>query len=165
MKKTLTLALAAALLGLSADAFALRIAQVDVKKVFEQYNGTQSAKDKLKKEVDEEKGKLEKDQDALKKKMGDLEAKKSVLSADKYKEQQDALSVEIRALQERIQTTTGDLQKKEAEMTSNIVDVIKEAVKDVAKDQKYDFVFDNSTIVYGEADDISAKVVLKLNSK
>jgi Skp family chaperone for outer membrane proteins len=45
------------------------------------------------------------------------------------------------------------------------VGVIKDAVRDVAKDQKYDFVFDNSTIVYGDADDISAKVVLKLNNK
>ena len=53
MKKTLTLALAAGFLALSANAFALRIAQVDVKKVFEKYSGTQTAKDKLKKEVDE----------------------------------------------------------------------------------------------------------------
>jgi outer membrane protein len=165
MKKTLTLALAAAFVALSADAFALRIAQVDVKSVFEKYNGTQSAKDKLKKEVDEEKGKLEKDQDILKKKMSDLEAKKSVLSTEKYKQEQDDLSTEIRALQERIQTTTSDLQKKESDMTAAIVGVIKDAVRDVAKDQKYDFVFDNSTIVYGDADDISAKVVLKLNNK
>ena len=118
MKKTLTLALAAAFVALSADAFALRIAQVDVKSVFE-----------------------------------------------KYKQEQDDLSTEIRALQERIQTTTSDLQKKESDMTAAIVGVIKDAVRDVAKDQKYDFVFDNSTIVYGDADDISAKVVLKLNNK
>lgn len=165
MKKTLTLALAAGLLGLAASAHALRIAQVDVKAVFEKYSGTQIAKDKLKKEVDQEKTKLETDQDALKKKMADLEAKKSVLSPEKYKEQQQELSGEIRALQEKIQTTTNDLQKKEADMTSAIVGVIKDAVRDVAKEQKYDFVFDNSTIVYGDADDISDKVVLKLNDK
>ena len=165
MKNKLTLALAAALSICSTSAFAMRIAIVDVKYVFDHYNGTQSAKDKLKAQVDEEKGKLEKDQDVLKKKMDDLQAKKSVLSEDKFKEQQDAVMGEVHDLQTRIQATTDDLQKREADMTAAIVGVIKDSVKKVAQDNKYDFVFDKSDIVYGDADDITNKVTLDLNSK
>ena len=165
MKTKLTLALAAALSLGSVQAFAMRIAIVDVKYVFDHYNGTQSAKDKLKAQVDEEKGKLEKDQDVLKKKMDDLQAKKSVLSEDKFKEQQDAVMGEVHDLQGRIQSTTDDLQKREADMTAAIVGVIKDSVKKVAQDNKYDFVFDKSDIVYGDADDITNKVTLDLNNK
>ncbi|HXB98232.1 MAG TPA: OmpH family outer membrane protein [bacterium] len=165
MKTKLTLALAAALSLGSVQAFAMRIAIVDVKYVFDHYNGTQSAKDKLKAQVDEEKGKLEKDQDVLKKKMDDLQAKKSVLSEDKFKEQQDAVMGEVHDLQTRIQATTDDLQKREADMTAAIVGVIKDSVKKVAQDNKYDFVFDKSDIVYGDADDITNKVTLDLNNK
>ncbi len=56
MKKLLTLA-AAALLALGASqAWALRIATIDVKKAFDAYNGTQTAKDKLKAQVDSREG-------------------------------------------------------------------------------------------------------------
>jgi Skp family chaperone for outer membrane proteins len=165
MKNKLTLALAAALSLCSAQAFAMRIAIVDVKYVFDHYNGTQSAKDKLKAQVDEQKGKLEKDQDDLKKKMGDLESKKSVLAEDKYEAQKKELMGEVTDLQQRIQSTTDDLQKREADMTSAIIGVIKDSVKKVAQENKYDFVFDKSDIVYGDADDITNKVTLDLNNK
>jgi Skp family chaperone for outer membrane proteins len=165
MKTKLTLALAAALSLGSVHAFAMRIAIVDVKYVFDHYNGTQSAKDKLKAQVDEQKGKLEADQDALKKKMGDLESKKSVLAEDKYDEQKKELMGEVSDLQQRIQSTTDDLQKREADMTAAIIGVIKDSVKKVAEDNKYDFVFDKSDIVYGDADDITNKVTLDLNNK
>jgi len=165
MKTKLTLALAAALSLGSVQAFAMRIAIVDVKFVFDHYNGTQSAKDKLKGQVDTEKTKLQKDKDALTKKMGDLESKKSVLAADKYNDQKKALMVEVDGLQQHIQSITDDLQKREADMTAAIIGVIKDSVKKVAQDNKYDFVFDKSDIVYGDADDITNKVTLDLNSK
>lgn len=164
MKKIAAFAFAMGLLGLSTAAFAQRLAYVDVKKAFDAYTGTQTAKDKLKKQVDEEKAKLEKDQDGLKKKLNDLKAKESVLPKEKYKTQEEAIMVEIRALQERIQTTTADLQQQEAKLTSQIVDLIKEATAKVAKKEKYDFVFEASNILYG-GDEITSSVIKELNSK
>lgn len=164
MKKFMTLALAAGFLGLTANAYALRIAVVDVKKVFDAYSGTQQAKDQLKKQVDDEKGKLEKEQDGLKKELTDLEAKKSVLPEAKYKEQQAEVAEKIRALQDKIQTTTNDLQQREAKMTGEIVDLIKEAVSKVAKEEKYDYVFESSNILFG-GEEITATVIKEVNSK
>lgn len=164
MKKTATLVLMLGLLGLSIPAFAMRIAYVDVKKAFDAYTGTQTAKDKLKRQVEEEKGKLEKDQEVLKKELGDLQAKKSVMTEAKYKEQEEKIVVKIRALQERIQTTTNDLQQQEARLTAQIVDLIKEATAKVAKKEKYDYVFESSNILFG-GDEVTSTVIKELNAK
>lgn len=164
MKKLSIIALALGLFALTTAAHAMRIAYVDVKRAFDSYSGTQSAKDSLKKEVDDEKGKLEKDQDVLKGELSALQAKKSVMTEAKYKEQEDKIVVKIRALQERIQTTTTDLQQKEAKLTSQIVDLIKEATSQVAKRDKYDYVFEASNILFG-GDEITASVIKELNKK
>jgi Skp family chaperone for outer membrane proteins len=164
MKKFLTLALAFGLLGMAVPAHALRIAYVDVKKAFDAYQGTQTAKDKLKKQVETEKGKLEDEQTALKAELSALQAKKSVMTESKYKEQEAKVADKIRALQDKIQTTTQDLQQQEAKLTSQIVDLIKEATDKVAKKEKYDFVFEASNILFG-GDEITSSVIKELNSK
>lgn len=164
MKKLSILTLAAGLLFVSSAAHAFRIAYVDVKKAFEAYGGTQSAKESLKKEVENEKERLEKDQEVLKDELGALQAKKSVMTEAKYKESEEKIVVKIRALQERIQTTTQGLQQKEAKLTAEIVDLIKEATSKVAKSEKYDYVFESSNILFG-GDEITATVIKELNKK
>jgi outer membrane protein len=164
MKKLSIIAIAAGLFVLAGTAHAMRIAYVDVKKAFDAYQGTQTAKDKLKKQVESEKGRLETDQEALKKELSALQAKKSVMTEAKYKEAEEKIVVKIRALQERIQTTTADLQQQEAQLTSQIVDLIKEATSKVAKKEKYDYVFEGSNILFG-GDEITSTVIKELNSK
>jgi Skp family chaperone for outer membrane proteins len=88
MKKFSAIALAVGLLGMTAAAQAQRIAVVDIKKVFDAYTGTAAAKATLKQKVDDEKGELEREKDALDKEASDLQGQKSVLSdvakRDKY---------------------------------------------------------------------------------
>ncbi len=164
MKKLVTIA-AVALLSLGASqAWALRIATIDVKKAFDAYNGTQSAKEKLKKQVDEEKDKLEGERDAIKKELSDLQAKKSVLTEAKYKEQEQKIVTKVSAVQEKIQTTTADLQAQEAKLTNQIVDLIKEAAQKVAKKEKFDFVFESSNVLFG-GEEITSSVIKELNAK
>ncbi|HPG33260.1 MAG: OmpH family outer membrane protein [Lentimicrobiaceae bacterium] len=79
---------------------------------------------------------------------------------------------EILDLQRRIQdfqqTAQEDLQAKEAELTAPIIDKARTAVKDVAKENGYNFIF-NSTeglLLYTEsADDIMPLVKKKLGLK
>jgi Skp family chaperone for outer membrane proteins len=164
MKKLVTLA-AAALLTLGASqAWALRIATIDVKKAFDAYNGTQVAKDKLKKQVEVEKDKLEGERDAIKKELNDLQAKKSVMAEAKYKEAEQKIVAKVSAVQEKIQTTTADLQSQESKLTSQIVDLIKEATQKVAKKEKYDFVFESSNLLFG-GEEITSSVIKELNAK
>jgi Skp family chaperone for outer membrane proteins len=166
MKKTMTL-VAAAFLALGASqAWALRIATIDVKKAFDAYNGTQTAKDKLKAQVDSEKDKLEAERDAIKKELSDLQSKKSVMTDEKYKEQEQKVMAKVNEVQDKIQTTTADLQAQESKLTGQIVDLIKEATRKVAKNEKYDYVFESSNVLFGaEDDDITGMVIKELNSK
>lgn len=164
MKKLMSLVFAAALMGVSVAAHATRIAVVDVKKVFDAYSGTQSAKDALKKKVDDERSKMEKEKDELDKEFTELQGKKSVLTDDKFKEETEALQVKGHALQDKYQSVTDELQKEEAKQTSEIVDLIKEAAAKVAKDNKYDMVFEASNVLYG-GEEITAKVIEEVNAK
>ena len=163
MKKTLILA--AALLALGASpAWALRIATIDVKKAFDAYSGTETAKDKLKKQVEVEKDKLETERDAIKKELNDLQAKKSVMAEAKYKEAEQKIVAKVSAVQDKIQTTTADLQAQEAKLTAQIVDLIKEAAQKVAKKEKFDFVFESSNVLFG-GEEITSSVIKELNAK
>lgn len=163
MKKTLILAAAFLTLGAS-QAWALRIATIDVKKAFDAYSGTETAKDKLKKQVEVEKDKLETERDAIKKELNDLQAKKSVMAEAKYKEAEQKIVAKVSAVQDKIQTTTADLQAQEAKLTSQIVDLIKEAAQKVAKKEKFDFVFESSNVLFG-GEEITSSVIKELNAK
>jgi len=164
MKKFAAIAFAMGLSGLSVAAQAERIAVVDIKKVFDAYNGTAAAKATLKQKVDDEKGALEREKDALDKEASDLQGQKSVLSDESYQRKAEALTVKGQALQEKFQSVTNELQQEEAEQTSQIVDLIKEAVAKVAKRDKYDLVFEASNLLYG-GDDITASAIEEVNKQ
>ena len=164
MKKLVSVFCMVCLLGMSSRAMALRVAYVDIKKAFDGYQGTQAAKEKLKKEAESEKARLEKEQDKLKKKLDDLQAKKKALTEAKYSEQEGEIMGEIRALQGQIQTTQNDLAGQESKLTEGILDEIREVVHKVADREKYDYVLEKNTLLFGGTE-ITASVLKELNSK
>ena len=74
------------------------------------------------------------------------------------------LDTKISAVQEKIQTTTADLQAQESKLTAQIVDLIKEAASKVAKKEKYDIVIESSNVLFG-GEDVTASVIKELNAK
>jgi outer membrane protein len=77
---------------------------------------------------------------------------------------------ELLQLQERMQTfnqqANEDIQKKQEELLSPIVNQVKEAIKTIAKDGHYAYIFDTGlgTVLYAqEGDDITSLVKKKLN--
>lgn len=164
MKKAVTVAMLAAFIGMAAPAFALRVAYIDIKKAFDGYAGTQTAKDKLKKEAEAEKGKIEKDQDKLSKKLEELQSQKKALAEAKYAEREKAIRGEIDELKARVQTVQSDLAGQEQKMTEQILDEIREVVHKVADREKYDYVFEKSNLLYGGME-ITASVLNELNNK
>jgi len=98
-----------------------------------------------------------------------------------YMSKQDSMSVsikqmkeeELQSLQQRIQsfqqTAQQDLQKKEQELLQPIIDKAKDAIKEVAKEKGYTWVFDTSIgslIVWPEeSDNLMDAVKLKLGVK
>ncbi|MFK8160901.1 MAG: OmpH family outer membrane protein [Lewinella sp.] len=81
--------------------------------------------------------------------------------------QQQEESTKLEARQTEIgkfeQTMVSDLQEKRAELLKPIYDSVNEAIKAVAEEGGYQFIFDQQVLLYGEeASDVSAAVRAKL---
>jgi Skp family chaperone for outer membrane proteins len=165
MKKTaLSIFFLLAFLGTASKSWALRFAYVDVGEVFDQYDGTKKAKEDLKKQATKKRKELEPQQDELRHKIEDLQAKKSVYSSKKYESEENKLKQDAQDLQNQIQTVQEDLANDEKKMTKTILDEIRGIIKDMAQSEKYDFIFEKSTLLYG-GDDVTYKVVKQMNKK
>src|SRR5688572_20903687 len=158
MKKAKTLVLFAALLGLAVPAMALRVAFIDIKKAFDGYDGTKAAKEKLKKQAEGEKGKIEKEQEKLSKKLEELNSQKKALAESKYAERELAIRKEIDTLKNQVQLVQNELAGQEQKMTEQILEEIREVVAKVADRDKYDYVFEKSTLMFGGIE-ITASVI------
>lgn len=153
-----------ALALMAGQAHALRIAYVDIAKVFDRYDGTAKAKEELKGKAEGEKAKLEKDQEKLRKKLDDLQAKKKALTEENYAKQEQVTMKEIQELQKRISTVQNDLIGQEKQLTGQILEEIREVVKKVADKEKYDYVLELNALLYGGTE-ITATVIRELNDK
>jgi outer membrane protein len=82
------------------------------------------------------------------------------------KQQQEA-AAKLQVREEEIgkfeQSMMADLQKKRTELLEPIYDSINNAIKEVAEEEGYQFIFDQQVLLYGqESQDVSAKVKAKL---
>ena len=82
------------------------------------------------------------------------------------KQQQEA-AAKLQVREEEIgtfeQTMMSDLQKKRAELLEPIYEEINQAIEDVAKENGFQFIFDQQVLLYGEeSQDVSALVKAKL---
>jgi Skp family chaperone for outer membrane proteins len=165
MKKLTFLMTVAMLFVFTAGMYAAdspKVGYVDIEKVFNQYSGTKSAKEKLQKEVDKEQKSIEKEKDDLLKAKADLDKKRAILDKDKVKQQEQDLQNKLEKLQARAMDVQQKLMNQEKELTANIVEEIRAIVKQIAEEKKYDYVFEKSTLLFG-GDDITFLVIKKIN--
>jgi outer membrane protein len=94
---------------------------------------------------------------------GDPKKWSDIVKADKEKEIQDL----GRRIQEFQQTANQLIQKKREELFKPILEKVDKAIKDVAKDNKFTYIFDIATLLYfsEESIDITPMVKTKLAVK
>lgn len=112
-------------------------------------------------------------EEQLKELKAELEKKYAAYQTDKDKwpdATKKSKETELQQLQERLQTfnqqAQEDIQKKQEELLGPIVTTVKEAIKSIAKEQHYSYIFDTGlgAVLYAqESDDITALVKKKLN--
>ncbi len=146
----------------TAGAYALQVGYVDIEKVFNQYQGTKAAKDKLQKEVAKEQKSIEKEKDDLLQMKADLDKKRSILDKDKVKQQEEELQAKLEKLQAKAMEVQQKLMSQEKELTANIVDEIRAIVQKIAKEKNYDYVFEKNMLLFG-GDDVTFLVIKKMN--
>jgi len=143
-----------------AHAKELKIAYVDLAKVFEEYKKTKDAEKAL-----EEKGKVKEDE---RKKMVDelrkLKDEQTLLSEKAKGEKQTTIDAKIKILQDFDNKARNDLVKERNDMLGGIMKDIEGVVNDYAKASGYDLVLNSRMLLYGsEQYDVTADVLSKLN--
>ena len=144
MMKFITV-LAATILMFSLSAQAdYKMAYVDVQKAIEKTSAGKKAKDEMKKEAEKRNKDLEKKKADIEKMREDLEKKKSVLSEEAFGKKAQELQEEMQKFNQLAAKAQGDLQKKEGELLSPIVDRMKKVIEKIAKEKNLNMVIQSN---------------------
>ncbi len=148
---------------ISEKAFAkeMKLAYVDLAKVFDEYSKTKESEKALEakgKAAEAERSKMVEEA----KKMKDEQA----LLSDKGKaEKQPAIDAKIKALQDYDTKTRGELVKERNDALGGIMKDIEKVVNDYAKANGYDLVLNSRMMLYGaDQYDLTSQILAKLNT-
>jgi Skp family chaperone for outer membrane proteins len=141
-----------------------KVAYVDMAKVVKEYDKTKDAQDSLEKEFAAIKSdlmkmnsELEKQQQTLEAKKGQMSEKQLAKSKAKFDEDQETFHAKYQEVQE-------NLKKRQNEVTDSLVEDIRKVVGQIARQEQYDAVFEKQVLLYG-GEDITYKVLDTLNRK
>jgi outer membrane protein len=162
MKKMILVLAGLLFFAFTSQVYALNVGYVDIEKVFNQYSGTKKAKEKLQKEVQSEQAAMQKEKADIEKTLENLDKKSSIMDKKELAKQKDALEERYKKLQAKMMEVQQRLLAKEKDMTSNLVDEIRAIIVKIAKDKKYDYVFEKNMLLFG-GDDITVYVIKEIN--
>lgn len=163
------LLIAAATVGLSAEAIAQRLGYCNTQYVLNKMPEYAQAKKEIDRVTKEWEGEVTAALDEALALEQALEAEKVLLTANLLADRKKAVEdkrAQARTLQMKYFGPDGELFKKQNELVRPLQDQVYNAVRDVAKRKKLDFVFDQGTaigVLYAsETNDISDEVLEKL---
>jgi len=138
----------------------LKIGYVNIFKVFNAYDKTKKYDDMIAKE----KTAKEKELDAQKKKITDMNDKLSLLKADAQKKQKSKLTEEVKKYRQMERTIYVDLKKKRDTKMKEIVNDINKVIEIYAKKKGFSYIFNNTAILYGNKKaDVTDDIIKKVN--
>jgi len=139
----------------------LKIAYVNVFKVFNEYNKTKEYDEKL--EV--KRAAAEKELTARRGKIESIRSKLEVLKESKRKKEEGKLAEEVKSYREIERKAFVDIKKERDEKMKEIIEDINKIIKEYAAKHKFDLVINENAILYGNsAMDITSNI-LNLSNK
>lgn len=140
----------------------LKIAYVDLDKVFEEYNKTKEEYKLLDNKLKEKESERKKMVDEVRRLKDELE-----LLSDKGKEdKQAAIDDKINALSEFDKKARDEFKKERLDAIRNISNEIDIVIQDYGKTQGYDCLFSSRALVFGKDEyDITDTIIKTLNAK
>lgn len=137
-----------------------KIGVVDAVGALQQSQWGKQATEEMKKQAEKLDAELDQKQKAFAGKKEDFEKKQSVMDA-KSKSQKEQ---ELRDMQQEGQKFLMESKGKLNELQAALAKKVHDVVEKVAKDEKYDFVFEKTSLVYtSEKDDITRRVAAELD--
>ena len=141
-----------------------KIAVFDMKKVFEEYEKTKQFTKDLEEWGNTRKAEVEKKKKEIEDLMKAFYAQSGLLSDEAKKAKQKDIEDKTQDYQKKSQEIIQEFSKQEKLKTDALVVDISVAAEAVAKELKYDLLFDKKALVYG-GDDITDKVIKRINKK
>jgi outer membrane protein len=143
--RQLAMALSVAALSASLATAELKLGYIDSEEIFQKYEGTKDAQERFNKEVAKWEQSASDKQKEIQELKEQLEKQSLLLSSERKKEIEAQLQQKMADYQKYVQTTfgqEGEAVKKNSELTKPIIERINKIIDKIAKDEKYDFIFD-----------------------
>jgi len=141
---------------------AKKIAYVSLNKIFEGYHKTKTADAKLEKEGQQK----NKERDAMVDKINKLRDEAQLLAKETREKKEIEVNDMMRDLKDFDRDTRLELQRERDEMMKEIFVEMDVVIKDYAKENNYDLIFDERVLIYAsDSIDISADISRLLNQK
>lgn len=165
MKKTYFLPALLVAVGLAWGPLAraeIKIGYIDLQKAIQSTKAGQKAKAEMEKDIEKRKKEIQEKEKDLQKMTQDYEKKSMVLSEEVKQKKQIELQQEIGKYREQVAKTQMELQGKERDLTTPILDKLKKAIEKIAKDEKLSMVLEKAehSVMWADSQlDITDKVV------
>lgn len=170
-KGTVVAMIVAALAMVTTVSAELKIGYINSEEIFEKYEGTAEAQEKFNKEVakwEQDATERQKEITALKEQ---LEKQSLLLSSERKKEMEDNLRNKLAEYQKFLTSKfgqKGEAIDKNTELTKPIIDKINVIIEKIAREERYDFIFDTRSggVVFAKkAYDLTERVLNLLNKE
>lgn len=167
-KKILVLALAALFL-ISSPAWCqqLKIGIVDLQQVLEQSEPGKQAMEKLEKDFQDMKSKLDKKKSMLDKMREEIQKQSMMLSEEAQVDKESEYKQKVREFQEMYKNYQKKMQSKEQKLRDPIINKLVDIIQDYGEKNNYTLIMDkkSSGIVYNtEAIELTSKIIARLNN-
>lgn len=136
-----------------ASAKTLKLATVDLGKVFKEFEGTKTADAELKADIQTRQKQIDEKKEAVAKMRKDYENKSVILSDAEKQKKSDEINSAIKDLQAMMLQANKELKEKEMSLTSALVKKIESVIQSISKDKDYDLVLDKHERVVLFSDD------------
>jgi outer membrane protein len=166
MKKNL-LVLMVTLFSAVAVKAEVKVGFVDLQKAIQSTSAGKKAKAELEGEFNKRKKEFEKQDADLKKAADELVKKKAVLSEEAFAKKQNELQEEMLKFREAVSQSQFEIQKKQQDLTTPILEKIRKTVAKIAKEKGYTMVAESGTgILYSEPNaDLTSEVIKSFESE
>lgn len=150
--------------AVAADLTASKVGYVDMPYLFIQSEIGKDYAARLKAEYAKKEKEMQPKQEVLKAEIERYQAQKSMLSSDRMKKREEDIQQQMKDFEKGSKEAQMELMKTDEKFTKEVMGLIYDVVKDVAMEEKYEYVFEKKSLLFG-GDDLTPKVMKALNER
>ena len=144
----------------------IKIGYVDIVKVFDQYEATDTATETLRNDIKDKEKDIEKRKEDINLLKNKLETQGAVINKEEKAKIEEEVETKIRDLKDMTEKSNRDLRQREQKFVRDILKKIEGVVEMYGKDNGYDLILDKRNVLYGpEGMDITKEIVDIMNKQ